>query len=996
MSNPLPSKLPVATKSFKIEQLEERKLLSGAYSLDTTPAFVATSSDLHDVKAGPFTKGGANLANLYISYHKWKKAGATGTFTPNPDMFIRQGDSVELSVRTQSNIEDLITQLRPLGIQVENRDAKDQLVTLFAPISQLHSLVANTNATTVLGLVKPEANQEGSVDNQANQAEQADKARAIFGVDGTGVKVGVLSDSVNSAGGGLADSQSTGDLGHIHVVQDSFGEDEGRAMLELIHDMAPGAELYFATANNNVQDMADNIIKLADQGCKVIVDDYGYPNESFFQEGVVAEAIGTVRARGVVYLSAAGNGGLGGIQEDIHWDDQPDGTSYVDFRAGNGVDSAMDLTVDTGGFFTMQWDNPWNGVVGHVTANLDVTFYDKATGKIVAQGNDDNFFTGAPMEQFFLPSGDLQMRIQLTGLADGAARPTVFKISSGHSAIGDTEYPMMRSTSFGHNASRYTISVGAVPSYGAAPFVDDLAQTASELFSSGGPVTYYFYGDGTRRPKPITLEKPDLSGLDDVNTSFFTLSDSSKDTDANPNFAGTSAAAPDVAAVAALLLSFKPNLTVDQVTASLISSAKIHPLNNAKHNTWDPQGGWGLVDAVRALEVQNDAPYVNISRVVPDPRSAPVDSVSFTFSREVGGFNLAHLNLKRDGQRGPDLLHDANGDPIAGVSLTTSDNVTWVLNGLSNLTTVNGDYQLTLKPGGTDGTTIRDLGGHALMSDEREEWHIVHAAPAAPTRLTATALSRSSIQLQWVDNSDNETRFKLERGTNPDFTAGLKVINVPANATSVVDGNLNPNTHYYYRLRAFSPNGYSAATRADAFSLSNGDIVVDNNSATKVGSWSTSTSGTGIFGADFLTDGNTAKGKKSVTFTPDLPVTGKYFVYARWPSGSHRATNVPIDVNSADGLTTVVKDQQNTGKNGAWVLLGTFSFNKGTGGSVTIRNAGTNGTVVADAIRFLSSAPVTDKQAEALSFSPAAATAMSNIFAAKRIDAGDPDLLSLI
>jgi hypothetical protein len=644
----------------------------------------------------------------------------------------------------------------------------------------------------------------------------------------------------------------------------------------------------------------------------------------------------------------------------------------------------------------MQWDNPWNGVVGHVTANLDVTFYDKATGKIVAQGDDDNFFTGAPMEQFILPGGDLQMRIQLTGLAAGAARPTIFKITSLQSQIGDTEYPMTRSTSFGHGSSRYAISVGAVPAAGAAPFIDDIAQTANELFSASGPVTQIFYGDGTRRAKPIVLQKPDLSGLDDVNTSFFTLQDSTNDTDPFPNFRGTSAAAPDVAAVAALLLSYKPNLTPDQVTAALISSAKIHPLNNAKHNTWDPQGGYGLVDAVRALEVENDAPYVNISRVIPDPRSAPVDSVSFTFSREVGGFSLAHLNLKRDSQRNADLLHDANGDPIAGVSLTTTDNVTWVLNGLSNLTTVNGDYQLTLKPGGTDATIIRDLGGHSLMADEREEWHIVHAVPAGPTGLTATALSRSSIQLQWIDNSDNETRFKLERGTNPDFTAGLKVINVAANATSVVDSNLNPNTHYYYRLRAFSPNGYSAATRADTFSLSNGDVVVDNNSATKVGSWTTATSGAGIFGADYLTDGNSAKGKKSVTFTPNLPMTGKYFVYGRWPTGSSRATNVPIDINSADGLTTVTKDQKNTGKDGAWVLLGTFTFNKGTGGSVTIRNAGTNGRVVADAIRFLSSAPVTDKQAEALSFSPSAAVAMSNVFAAKRIDTVDPDLLNLI
>jgi hypothetical protein len=120
-------------------------------------------------------------------------------------------------------------------------------------------------------------------------------------------------------------------------------------------------------------------------------------------------------------------------------------------------------------------------------------------------------------------------------------------------------------------------------------------------------------------------------------------------------------------------------------------------------------------------------------------------------------------------------------------------------------------------------------------------------------------------------------------------------------------------------------------------------------------------------------------------------------VYARWPSGSNRATNVPIDITSADGLTTVVKDQKNTGKNGAWVLLGTFNFEKGTAGSVTIRTNGTNGLVVADAVRFLSSAPVTNKEAESVSVQSMHTVAMANIFASQRIaHGGDDDLLNLI
>jgi hypothetical protein len=1005
MFNPSLSRLQLATGvKFDIEQLEQRTLLSGTYSVDNIPVFHATSSDIRDVQSGPFTKGGAHLANLYSDYLKWRKAGAVDSkgnpvaFKPSQDLFYILGDSVEVSIRSRVAVNTLVSQLRPLGIQTYNRDAGNSLVDLFVPIAQLHTLVANSNVASVSPVYKAVRNQEGSVDNQANQAMNADKARAIFGADGTGVKIGVISDSVDSAGGGLEDSRSTGDLGHVEIVSNpndpfgpfgGFGTDEGRAMLELIHDMAPGAELAFATGDGGPQNFADNIIALQEAGCNVIVDDLTYLNEPMFQEGIIAEAIGTVRAKGVTYLSSAGNGGIGGYQRDIQWDDQPDGTSYVDFRPGNGVDNRLDITVDKGDVFTFEWDNPWNGLVGRVTANLDIEFRNKVTGKVVVQGNDDNFFTGAPLELLPLGAGDYEMTIRLTGLKKGEARPTVFKLSSTHGQIGETEYPGLTSTSFGHNSSMYAISVGAVPFSGAEPFTDDIAQKSSEIFSSSGPVTSLFKGDGTRRSKPITLLKPDLSGIDGGNTSFFSLEDDShNDTDAFPNFFGTSAAAPDVAAVAALLKSFKPSMTPDEITAALISSAKIHPLNNAKHNTWDPQGGYGLVDATRALQVVDDAPYVNISRVNPDPRSAPVDSVSFTFSRPVGGFDLSDLVFAKESPK-----NGVTMDTLDGLSLTTDDNVTWVLNGLTNLTSANGTYIITLKAN----NTIIDGGGHALKADEREMFHIEDATPNAPSSLTATAITRSSIQLEWLDNSNNETRFKLERGTNPDFTAGLKVINVPANTTKVVDGNLDQNTKYYYRLRAFSPNGYSAATRTSAFTLSNGDIIVDNSTASKKGNWATLSSGFGIFKDDYLTDGNSAKGKKSVTFTPNLPISGKYFVYARWPSGSNRATNVPIDITSADGLTTVVKDQKNTGKNGAWVLLGTFNFEKGTAGSVTIRTNGTNGLVVADAVRFLSSAPVTNKEAESVSVQSMHTVAMANIFASQRIaHGGDDDLLNLI
>ena len=96
-------------------------------------------------------------------------------------------------------------------------------------------------------------------------------------VNGTGIKVGVLSDSFNDLGGAAAD-EADGALppaSDIQVLKDlaSGGTDEGRAMMQIIHDIAPGASLAFYTAFDSEQDFANGILALAAAGCKVIVDD---------------------------------------------------------------------------------------------------------------------------------------------------------------------------------------------------------------------------------------------------------------------------------------------------------------------------------------------------------------------------------------------------------------------------------------------------------------------------------------------------------------------------------------------------------------------------------------------------------------------------------------------------------------------------------------------------------------------------------------------------
>ena len=166
--------------------------------------------------------------------------------------------------------------------------------------------------------------------SEGDKTHGADEARGFFGVDGTGVKVCALSDGVDS----LATLEASGDLPPtVDVLPGQAGSgDEGTAMLEIIHDLAPGAALGFATADTAEAQFAQNILDLATSGCNIIVDDVIYFDESPFEDGPVAQAVNTVTGAGVLYFSSAGNEG--------NVDDETSGTWEGDFLASAAADPA--------------------------------------------------------------------------------------------------------------------------------------------------------------------------------------------------------------------------------------------------------------------------------------------------------------------------------------------------------------------------------------------------------------------------------------------------------------------------------------------------------------------------------------------------------------------------------------------------------------------------------------------------------------------------------
>lgn len=183
--------------------------------------------------------------------------------------------------------------------------------------------------------------------------------------------------------------------------------------------------------------------------------------------------------------------------------------------------------------------------------------------------------------------------------------------------------------------------------------------------------------------------------------------------------------------------------------------------------------------------------------------------------------------------------------------------------------------------------------------------------------------------------------YRPGAGTNPSYV----------NPVSTWDG-----TGTDMDSQTYGPNrGYNSA----GSSAGGGDEIIVNNTdssgVTITGDWTASTYTAGYYDTDYLHDGNVGKGAKSVRFTPTISTAGSYDVFMIWTSATNRATNVPVDIVSASGTTTLLLDQTVNG--GQWVSLGAYDFDSGTTGSVLVRTTGTNGFVIADAVGFVGAAP---------------------------------------
>jgi len=426
----------------------------------------------------------------------------------------------------------------------------------------------------------------GTVTSQGDTAHAAELARSTFPIDGTGVKVGVLSDGVDS----LAARQATGDLptlacpqtgACVTVVPGQAGSgDEGTAMMEIVHDLAPGAQLYFATALPTDAQFATNILALKNTyGCDIIVDDITYLNEGAFQDGVIAQAVNAVKAAGKLFFSSAGNSGRKDASTSGTWEGDflGSGTTIPVFDGsawqglpihsfngltGGSAANSDQLTADAPFAITLKWSDPLGGAVTDYDVFLlssDLTVVED--GSVIDQtvGGED------PYEQ--MGFGLLGEKIVIV-LWSGPTKALRLDTNRGQLSISTARAIV------GHNGGESTISVAAtdarIPAAG-SPFVGG-ATNPVETYSSDGPRRMFYNPNGTAITSgKVTfasgggreVQKPDITAADCVAVTTPTFSP----------FCGTSAAAPHAAAIAALLKSAPNNPTAGQALAAMLGTA---------------------------------------------------------------------------------------------------------------------------------------------------------------------------------------------------------------------------------------------------------------------------------------------------------------------------------------------------------------------------------------------------------------------------------------
>jgi predicted outer membrane repeat protein len=589
---------------------------ANAYTTDS-PEARATAKFLHgqdlEGKDGPLSKAGGELARLYQRQRaglqkKKQKAIGEGLAATVSD------NKVVIDAAASGSAKALMEDLEELGLRQAARSGR--IVSGRLPISA----IAEAADLSTLQFMRPSVTRSsvGDVTTQGNEATRVSEARISAEVDGTGMKVGVISDSYNQkVDPGVDDADddiASGDLpprSKIQILDDVPMRDpidEGRAMMQIIRDVAPNVRLAFhAGLGGGRARLAEAIRDLAAVESEVIVDDLFIFTQPFFQDGEVAQVADSVATEGIPYFSAAGNAERQSYSSEFR-EVSTGNRTFHDFDSTSSVDiyQTVQLPVGESVTFSLQWTDPYFSAGGPgADADIDV-FVTNDTLGIEESSTDPNVGLD-PIEVLTFTNdgntdadgdGQADTQFQIAIELSGGPPPDRVKYIYFSGALSIEEYDTRSPTSFGHPNAKNVAGVAAASYKDTPAFGTDSPQI--EDFSSEGGVPIYFDKDGNALSSPVVRNKPDFTAPDDADNTFF-----GQDTDGDgfPNFTGTSAAAPHAAAIAALMLDKNPSLTPQEIYQKLAGSAidMDDPATPGFDSGFDFRTGTGLIQADRAL-----------------------------------------------------------------------------------------------------------------------------------------------------------------------------------------------------------------------------------------------------------------------------------------------------------------------------------------------------------------------------------------------------------
>ena len=613
----------------------------------------------------------------------------------NPAVHLRVATPLvipEVLVDVSTTADPAATQLRLESLGMRNTARSSNLIGGWLPVTALAQVAQLPGLNQVRASMPRTRASSGPVALQGDFVQGSAALRTQYpSLTGQGLTIGVVSDSfncyayyaahgpsaqgngyngyaVNSFTATQATDVASGALpATVDVVEEAecnnYGapqqipfSDEGRAMAQILHVVAPGAQLDFRTAANSEADFAAGITQLQKAGAKIIVDDVGYPDEPFFQDGVVAQAIEAAAQQGVAYFSAAGNDWRNSFETTAPVFALQGSRNLLNFDTSAATTStALPITIPPVApgeyvLLSVQWDQPYvTGAPGSPGAANTLNFciesaspgadwvaqnngpaqqvtYPVCTGAnsvgadpwlVLAVGNPANATAPTPQET-------LTLSIELVS----GAPPGRVKFLLSDDGLGATinSYSTFSPTIQGHPNAMGAVAVAAAmyyetPACGTSPAI-------LEPYSSYGADPILFDANGALLATPVNRGKPDLTAPDGVNDTFlgFQLAKSAnpsppwnpsgqfptaiaqcQNNTAYPNFFGTSAAAPHVAGAAALLWQANPALTATEIVTALKDTAL--PMAEGPYGA-----GAGFLQVVAALAaIPVGAPTLSIS-----------------------------------------------------------------------------------------------------------------------------------------------------------------------------------------------------------------------------------------------------------------------------------------------------------------------------------------------------------------------------------------------